>query len=495
MKHLYRWIIVITVLMALFVAPSLFASAPTGAGPNDPLMVPTGSQTIAPNTTLWFYFDYAADQGQTGGGFIGRGSSGRASVIGRSRANVAVDANGVVGIQFSIYTPDQAKSWLVDPSTAPVGRGTPYSDTSANGVTHDLYWSGGFNTSGRYLIAITNGNAFAVTIKLTVTGDAVMLYPAATAVPSPTLFVPITVTPVPTGTIQGKLVFETGTGGVIYTVNGDGSNLTRVSRGIDPAWSPDGKRITFARWDNTAPGLYIANADGSNEQILFTSPRIRSPRWSPDGKYIAFTQDKTKDDTNPAWKLGVVEVATDKFTEPQCTRLCYVPSWGSDSVSLAYFDPSVGIMATNILSGPPWLILGPRGSYFDTAVNFARPILNMAPIQSAELSPDGAHLVYSQAAHDRWELHTINADGSNPTGITSPDEILSLFFNVVDHNVASTWSPDGKQILFLSDRNGKWEFFVVNADGTGLTQVLKNVTDLIPLQYGYSYERMIGWTP
>jgi TolB protein len=118
----------------------------------------------------------------------------------------------------------------------------------------------------------------------------------------------------------------------------------------------------------------------------------------------------------------------------------------------------------------------------------------MPPIQSLEWSPDGKRIVYSQQAHDRWELNTVNADGSNPTGITSPDPILSMFFNVIDHNVAPTWSPDGKQIFFLSNRNGKWEFFVVNADGTGLTQVLKNVTDTIPLQYGYSYERMVDWT-
>ncbi|MDE3088104.1 MAG: PD40 domain-containing protein [Chloroflexota bacterium] len=482
MKHLHRWIIVLIALIAVFVAPSILASAPTGAGPNDPLMVPTSWQTIAPNTTLWFYFDYVPD----------RSRSGAISI--QSRANVAVDANGVGGIQLSIYTPDQANAWLSDSTTAPIGRGTPFYDTAYGTLVHDLYWSGAFNLSGRYLIAIANNNSVAVQLHLSVTGDSVSLYPAPSVSPTPTLFVPITVTPVPTATIQGKLVFETATGGWIYTVNGDGSNLARVSHGIDPSWSPDGKQITFARWDNTAPGLYIANADGSNEQILFTSPRIRSPRWSPDGKYIAFTQDKTTNDKNPLWKLGVVEVATGKLTEPQCSRLCYLPSWGSDSATLAFYDPSAGIMATNIFSGPAWHVLGPTGFYFDTVANFARPILHMPPIQSTEWSPDGKQMVYSQQAHDRWELNTVNADGSNATGITNPDPILSVLFDVVDHNVAPTWSPDSKQILFLSDRSGKWEFFVVNADGTGLTQVLKNVTDSIPLQYGYSYERMIDWT-
>lgn len=489
MKHSHRWIIVLIILMAAFIAPSILASAPTGAGPNDPLMVPTGSQTIAPNATLWFYFDYIPNSGSSGrfGSRRGRGNT-------PTPANVALDAGHVTGIQFSIYAPDEISNWLNDPSTPPAGQGTPYRDLLTNDIVHDLYWSGGFKTPGRYFIVVTNSNSFAVPFQLTVTGDTVTLYPPATPVPSPTLFVPITVTPVPTGTLQGKFVFETTTGGAIYTVNGDGSNLAVVSHGIDPAWSPDGKQITFARWDNTAPGLYIANADGSNEQILYTSPFIRSPRWSPDGKYIAFTQQKPTSGNKLVWKLGVIEVATGKLLEPQCSQLCYVPSWGSDSLTVAYFDPSFGIMATNIFSGPAWTVMGPSGVYFDTSANIFRPILNMEPIQSVEWSPDGKQMVYSQQAHDRWELHTVNADGSNSIGITNPDQILSLFFNVVDHNVAPTWSPDGKQILFLSDRNGKWEFYVVNADGTGLTQVLKNVTDSIPLQYGYVYERMIDWT-
>jgi Tol biopolymer transport system component len=383
---------------------------------------------------------------------------------------------------------------MSDPTTTPVGRGTPLYDTSSEILVHDLYWSGGFDVQGRYFIVVTNSNAYSVSFRLTVTGETVTLYPPPTPVPSPTLYVPITVTPVPTGTLQGKFVFETATGGAIYTVNGDGSSLTMVSHGIDPAWSPNGKQITFARWDNNAPGLYIANADGSNEQMLYTSPRIRSPRWSPDGRYIAFTQEKSTNSSKLVWKLGVIQVATGKLYEPQCSQLCYLPTWGADSQTVAFFDPSAGIMATNIYSGPAWVVLGPSGYYFDTAANISRPILSIELIQSVEASPDGKQFVYSQQAADRWELHTVNADGSNSVGITQPDLILSLFFDVVDHNVAPTWSPDGKQVLYLSDQNGKWEFYVVNADGSGLTQVLKGVTDSIPLTYSYNYERMIDWT-
>jgi len=260
------------------------------------------------------------------------------------------------------------------------------------------------------------------------------------------------------------------------------------------SWSPDGTQIVFARWDNTAPGIYIANADGANERIVFTAPRVRWPRWSPDGRYIVFSQDKSKSDDNIIWKLGLVEVATGKLTEPQCSQLCFVPSWDKDSTTIVYTDPGVGIMSTSILGGAASLVMGPTGKYWDSTKNAAMPILYMPPIQDSELSPNGKSIVYSQQAHDRWEVNVVNADGSNKAAVTSPDPILSILFDKVVHNVAPIWSSDSQQILFLSDRNGKWEFFVCNPDGSNVRQVLKNVTDQVLVKFTYENERIMDWT-
>jgi Tol biopolymer transport system component len=67
-----------------------------------------------------------------------------------------------------------------------------------------------------------------------------------------------------------------------------------------------------------------------------------------------------------------------------------------------------------------------------------------------------------------------------------------LSFRLVN-NVAPAWSPDSKQIIFLSDRHSKWEFYAVNVDGTNIKQVLQSVTNQLTIQYYFSNERVIDW--
>jgi len=106
--------------------------------------------------------------------------------------------------------------------------------------------------------------------------------PRATATPRP-----MPPTPTSTPTLQGRFVFQVASGGDIYRVKADGTNLTRLTSGLDPSWSPDGGQIAFSRW-TTPWGIYTINADGGNEMLVFSSSVARSPVWSPDGRQIAF---------------------------------------------------------------------------------------------------------------------------------------------------------------------------------------------------------------
>jgi Tol biopolymer transport system component len=89
----------------------------------------------------------------------------------------------------------------------------------------------------------------------------------------------------------------------IFRMSADGSNLTRLTTGagaasgdFDPAWSPTGDRIAFAR-QVAGPGgqfsIFVMNADGSGQRPLFNDPpaeyqNMLLPSWSPTGETLAF---------------------------------------------------------------------------------------------------------------------------------------------------------------------------------------------------------------
>jgi len=73
----------------------------------------------------------------------------------------------------------------------------------------------------------------------------------------------------------------------VYVINANGSgqtNLTNNSaRDINPGWSPDGKKITFASNRQGDFDIFTMGADGSNQTNLTNSPTVAEidPDWQP----------------------------------------------------------------------------------------------------------------------------------------------------------------------------------------------------------------------
>jgi WD40 repeat protein len=98
-------------------------------------------------------------------------------------------------------------------------------------------------------------------------------------------------------------------------------------------------------------------------------------------------------------------------------------------------------------------------------------------------SPDGSKIAFTSNRDGNLEIYVMNADGSGQANMTNTP---GLFGEGVQEG-APAWSPDGSKIAFdrSSDSGNTFDIFVMNADGSGLTQ----------LTTPGGYERHPAWSP
>jgi Tol biopolymer transport system component len=92
-------------------------------------------------------------------------------------------------------------------------------------------------------------------------------------------------------------------------------------------------------------------------------------------------------------------------------------------------------------------------------------VLILSPAESAYSGANGRIAFISDRDGDN-EIYVMNADGSGVTQVTDN--------TAEDRN--PDWSPDGSRIAFDSDRDGNREIYAMNAEGTGQTRLTDNPT-------------------
>jgi Tol biopolymer transport system component len=198
----------------------------------------------------------------------------------------------------------------------------------------------------------------------------------------------------------------------IFTVGVDGKNLQRLTSNtywdLYPAWSPDDSQIAFISNRTKDLDIYVMNADGTNQHLLYDSGSHDADiDWASDT--IAFTS---------RFKIWTIK---DDGTNPiQVTNPVNAGQWGNANLPIGDYDP--------------------------------------------RLSRDGTKIVFERledpnTPHGSYNIYTVNSDGTEETRLTTTGYAQGL----------ASWSHSGDKITYsvaAIGNEGKYDLYATNADGT-----------------------------
>jgi len=195
------------------------------------------------------------------------------------------------------------------------------------------------------------------------------------------------------------------------------------------AWSPDGATIAFnAEGSSAGAGLWVVGADGSGLHRL-TRFYAGSPRWSPDGSEIAFAGS---DDVAPAHLglIGADGTGLRWLTRPG-DATDTEPAWEPDGTRIA-FVRTTGL--ASCCTTVNLLLIGADGAGERRLTNYASsaPI----PINAPSWSPNGRQIVFLRGGASDGNVNLIRPDGSG-------------LRRIARHGLApAAWSPTGDRLAF-----------------------------------------------
>lgn len=283
--------------------------------------------------------------------------------------------------------------------------------------------------------------------------------PTDTPVPTPTV-PPVSTVP-PVG--AGKIVFLRE--GRYWSANTQGLNQRALNvPGYGVLFSPNG---LFAAWGGEQDGpITIAGYDGSDPVGVSRPGRlgnwtcIPAQNWSPNSARLAYVsgQNEKREILIADAGSGAARSLTDNWYDDD------VPRWSPDSTRLAF-------LGNDSSHRDQWVLHVAQADGSGALTVSDRLVHRSAFSAEFSWSGDGSEIAIStEEEPKKWVIYALRADGGGERYIT--EKFAERLMNV-------HWSPNGQHIVYVTlqvevvgegetaTQNWRWDFFVVNADGTG----------------------------
>jgi TolB protein len=262
----------------------------------------------------------------------------------------------------------------------------------------------------------------------------------------------------------------------IYSAKLDGSDRQLVVKAASqPNVNSTGERITYRSWQGDERGLMERGVAGGAPWRYNPHFEAGRPAFAVDDMSFFFQSREAGEHPALYRTLGEKYDVLRRDTSPIEGEAFSLTPDGKSLVYRGCIGADCGLFFTNVDgTAPKQLTKGLR----DT---------------NPSVSPDGGTLVYmAPDKNNQWDLYTLSITGTNQAQLTNTP---------ADNEGLPTWSPDGQTIAFVSNRDGAWAIWAMDADGQNQRKLFDlegtidgKVTLDVTNSFGW-LEEQIDWVP